>query len=91
MQIDDALDFILLEQGGKFNNKLIMSVVKNELLRKAFLAFSESEGKGLIDSSRINDKESHVKALEIYRKMCLDHREFRRVPQTGELKEEPFE
>ena len=44
----------------KFNNNLIIGLSKDPLLRRAFILFAEVHGEGMICSSRIHDKESHL-------------------------------
>lgn len=51
-----AFKSIFVKNREKFNNRLIEYLTKNEILRKAFLIFSENEGKELIAASKIKDQ-----------------------------------
>jgi hypothetical protein len=61
-----------ISKSSRFNNNLVVALSKDELMRKAFLVFSDSYGEESIEQSNINDKRSHVEALRKYTNLCLE-------------------
>lgn len=49
-----------------FNNRLIKNLVGNKAINKAFLAFLTDDAEDQIKYSRIQDKQSHYEAIELY-------------------------
>lgn len=93
-----------LVNAGKYNNNLIISLAALPPARRAFLEFCRSAGRDYISRSKINDKTSHLEALEKYETLCMEReeddlemreaRERRKgegEPREGEVKEEERE
>lgn len=73
----------LLER-KKYNNNLIKKIISNETLRDIFRNFLETEARNWISESRVNDKNLHYEAINIYLNL------FNKLPLEKEL-EHPSE
>ena len=52
-----------------FNNRLIKSIISNEVINSIFFTFLIHDANEEVKYSRIHDKESHYEAIELYKKV----------------------
>lgn len=59
-------EFEIYIRDKNFNNSLIVELIRSNIYKKLFTFFLEERAEEWIKTSKINDKESHLKALQEY-------------------------
>lgn len=68
--VDEYKMLKTLLRRNKFNNKLVQKIVMKPLLSKQFRAFLDHDAMVWLNESKINDKETTQKTINLYIKMC---------------------
>lgn len=68
--VDEYKMLKTLLRRNKFNNKLVQKIVMKPRLSEQFRAFLDHDAMVWLNESKINDKETTQKTINLYIKMC---------------------
>ena len=54
-----------------FNNRLILEIAEDEIMKRLFSEFIEKDAEKYITNSKIKDKDSHLSAIKTYEKIFI--------------------